>query len=79
MRSVLIAGNWKMNGNMQFVTELVEGIKAGDPGNAKLAVCPPAVYLMKVGGMLADSGIELGAQNVCDHDSGAYTGELSAA
>ncbi|MDH3388716.1 MAG: triose-phosphate isomerase [Gammaproteobacteria bacterium] len=79
MRSVLIAGNWKMNGNMQSVIELVEGIKAGDPGKAKLAVCPPAVYLMKVGGMLDDSGIALGSQNVCDHESGAYTGEISAA
>ncbi len=79
MRSSLIAGNWKMNGSLASVTELVEGIKAGDRGNAELAVCPPAVFLMKVGGMLADSGISLGAQNVCDHESGAYTGEVSAA
>ncbi len=79
MRGSLIAGNWKMNGSLASVTELVEGIKAGDRGNAELAVCPPAVFLMKVGGMLADSGISLGAQNVCDHESGAYTGEVSAA
>ena len=79
MRGSLIAGNWKMNGSLASVIELVEGIKAGDRGNAELAVCPPAVFLMKVGGMLADSGISLGAQNVCDHESGAYTGEVSAA
>jgi triosephosphate isomerase len=78
MRASLIAGNWKMNGNLQFAIDLVEGIKAGDAGQAELAVCPPAVYLMKVGGMLAQSGIALGAQNVCDHESGAYTGEVSA-
>ena len=78
MRSSLIAGNWKMNGSLQSVIDLVEGIKAGDAGNAELAVCPPAVFLMKVGGMLADSGIALGAQNVCDQETGAFTGEISA-
>ena len=78
MRTSLIAGNWKMNGNLQFAIDLVEAIKAGDAGKAELAVCPPAVYLMKVGGMLAQSDIRLGAQNVCDHDSGAFTGEIAA-
>ena len=78
MRATLIAGNWKMNGDLQFAIDLIEGIKAGDAGKAELAVCPPAVYLMKVGGMLADSGIALGAQNVCDQEKGAFTGEVSA-
>ncbi|MGD2171406.1 MAG: triose-phosphate isomerase [Gammaproteobacteria bacterium] len=79
MRAKLIAGNWKMNGSLQSVDALVEAIKAGDPGAAELAVCPPAVYLMKVGGMLAGTGIALGAQNVADRESGAFTGEVSAA
>jgi len=79
MRSSLIAGNWKMNGSLQSVIDLVESIKAGDPGKAELAVCPPAVFLMKVGGMLAETGISLGAQNVCDREAGAFTGEISAA
>ncbi len=79
MRPSLIAGNWKMNGSLQSVTELVEGIKAGDAGKAELAVCPPAVFLMKVGGMLAGTDIALGAQNVCNHEAGAFTGEVSAA
>jgi triosephosphate isomerase len=78
MRSILIAGNWKMKGRLQSFIYLDEGIKAGDAGNAELAVCPPAVFLMKVGGMLADSGIALGAQNVCDQETGAFTGEISA-
>lgn len=78
MRTTLIAGNWKMNGDLQSIISLVEGIKTGDAGNAELAVCPPAVYLMKVGGMLAQSGIALGAQNVCDREKGAFTGEISA-
>lgn len=78
MRPTLIAGNWKMNGSMESVIELVEGIKSGVPGNARLAVCPPATYLMKVGGMLDGTDIALGAQNVCDQESGAFTGEISA-
>ena len=78
MRTGLIAGNWKMNGSLQSAIDLVEGIVAGDSGKARLAVCPPAVYLMKVGGMLAQSEIALGAQNVCDRESGAFTGEIAA-
>ena len=77
MRPILIAGNWKMNGSLQRIIQLVEGIKAGDAGATQLAVCPPAVYLMKVGGMLEGSQISLGSQNVCDQASGAYTGEVS--
>lgn len=78
MRPGLIAGNWKMNGNLQSSIDLVEGIMAGDPGKAELAICPPAVYLMKLGGMLAQSKIALGAQNVCDREAGAFTGEIAA-
>ncbi len=78
MRPSLIAGNWKMNGNLQSAIDLVEGIMAGDAGKAELAICPPAVYLMKVGGMLAQSKIALGAQNVCDREAGAFTGEIAA-
>ncbi len=67
-----------MNGSLQSIIQLVEGIKAGDAGSAQLAVCPSAVYLMKVGGMLEGSNIALGSQNVCDQASGAFTGEISA-
>jgi triosephosphate isomerase len=71
-----------MNGNLVSVIELVEGIKAeqdsGQVGNAELVVCPPSIFLMKVGGMLDGSDISLGAQNVCDQAVGAFTGEVSA-
>lgn len=77
-RPCLIAGNWKMNGSLESVIDLVENIKAGNSGNAELAICPPAIYLMKVGGMLAESDIALGAQNVGNQASGAFTGEVSA-
>ncbi len=78
MRSCLIAGNWKMNGDLDSAAALIDGLLAGNAGNAQLAVCPPAVFLKTVGEMLIDSHIALGAQNVCDHASGAFTGEISA-
>ena len=43
-----------------------------------VVVCPPFVYLAQVGKYLIASDIKLGAQDVCEHDSGAYTGEVSA-
>jgi len=79
MRRTLIAGNWKMNGSLESITELMNGIKAGlnEVTNADLAVCPPAVYLMKVQGLIDGANIGLGSQNVCDQAAGAFTGELA--
>lgn len=81
MRRTLIAGNWKMNGSLESINELMKGIKAGlsEVTNADLAVCPPAVYLMRVKGLIDEDNIALGSQNVCDQESGAYTGELAPA
>ena len=80
MRQPLVAGNWKLNGNKQSITGLLEGILGGiqDVKKAEVAVCPPYVYLSQVADMLKDSPVQYGAQNVCEHDSGAYTGEVSA-
>jgi triosephosphate isomerase len=79
MRRTLIAGNWKMNGSMDSIHDLINGIKAGlgKVSNADLAVCPPAIYLMKVQGLIDGAAIALGSQNVCDQASGAYTGEIA--
>lgn len=79
MRRILIAGNWKMNGSLESITELMKGIKAGinDVSNADMAVCPPAVYLMRVSGLIDKDNIGLGSQNICDQEKGAFTGELA--
>lgn len=79
MRRTLIAGNWKMNGSLESITELMQGIKAGigEVTNADMAVCPPAVYLLRVGGLIDKDNIGLGSQNICDQAGGAYTGELA--
>ncbi len=76
----LIAGNWKMNGALAANEALVEAVLAGMPASpCAVAVCVPAPYLAQVGGLLAGKTIALGAQDVSAHESGAFTGEVSAA
>jgi len=81
MRNFLVAGNWKMHGNEAANRELVAGILAGAPAcdRVSLLVCPPYPYLASVAAQLQGSAMELGAQNVSEHESGAYTGEVSPA
>lgn len=83
MKKKLIAGNWKMNGslagNEALVTALVAGIKAAGTDSPLVAVCTPSVYLSQVKSLIKGSAIDLGAQDVSAHESGAFTGETSAA
>lgn len=76
----LIAGNWKMNGAKAANVSLVEAVLAGMPASpCAVAMCVPAPYLAQVGGLLQGKSIALGAQDVSAFESGAYTGEVSAA
>ena len=78
MRQKMVAGNWKMNGTTNSVRELVSGIKAGLNGpEAEVVVCPPFLYLPIVAAEIAGTAIKLAAQNMCDKDVGAFTGEVS--
>jgi triosephosphate isomerase len=81
MRNFLVAGNWKMHGDEASNRELVAGIIEGAPNaeNVSLLVCPPYPYLASVADQLQGSAVELGAQNVAEHESGAYTGEVAPA
>jgi triosephosphate isomerase len=81
MRQPLVAGNWKMNGSLDSIISLVEGIKAGmnSVTTAEMAVCPPYVYIPQVAALLEGSAISLGAQDVSDQEAGAYTGEVAPA
>jgi triosephosphate isomerase len=80
MRQPLVAGNWKMNGSLDSIRELVEGIKTGldTVTTAEMAICPPYVYIPQVAAMLKGTAISLGAQDVNDQESGAHTGEVAA-
>jgi triosephosphate isomerase len=81
MRDFLVAGNWKMNGSTASNQELVAGIVAGAPqsDSAKLLICPPFPYLAAVAKQISGSRVLLGAQNVSEHESGAFTGEVAPA
>ena len=76
----LIAGNWKMNGSLQANAALLQGLcdGLGQPA-CNVAVAVPAPYLAQVQALVAGSSIALAAQDVSQHESGAYTGETSAA
>ncbi|MBG7601922.1 MAG: triosephosphate isomerase, partial [Gammaproteobacteria bacterium] len=80
MRQPLIAGNWKMNGSQESVTALLNGVKAGmgDVAKAEVAVCAPAIYIPLVQDLLKDSAVTWGGEDLSVHESGAYTGEISA-
>jgi len=76
----LIAGNWKMNGNLAANDALVRAIVGGMKDAAcSVAVCVPAPYLAQLQMLRAGSQLELGAQDVSRHEQGAFTGEVSAA
>ncbi|MDD5063595.1 MAG: triose-phosphate isomerase [Phycisphaerae bacterium] len=83
MRKPFIAGNWKMNTNSSSSVELAEAIVSGTSAAAKkgvhVAVCPPFVYLPSVIGVLRQSGVAVGAQDVYYEKDGAFTGEISTA
>jgi triosephosphate isomerase (TIM) len=83
MRDCLVAGNWKMHGSGAANAALVDAILEGLPGlesagSVKLLICPPFPYLQAIADRLAGTGVALGAQNVSEHASGAWTGEVSA-
>lgn len=83
MRTKLVIGNWKLNGNFAFNEQLLRDLSAGvkststDIQARQMVVCPPAVYLQHCCGLLASAHIHLGAQDVSDEISGAFTGEIS--
>ncbi len=80
MRKTLIAGNWKMNTNRAEGTALAQAVAAGagEVGEVDLLVCPPSVYLSAIADAISGSPVALGAQNMCDCDNGAFTGEVSS-
>lgn len=81
MRTLFIAGNWKMNPTTgAAAVALAEAVKAGlgQATDVHVAVCPPSVFIDQVDSAIANSPIGLGGQNCHWKDDGAFTGELSA-
>ena len=80
MRSTIVAGNWKLNGSRDSARALLDALLAGSrPDGVKLPVFPPLAYLAELAQAYAGRGIEFGAQDVSEHERGAFTGEVSAA
>src|SRR5205085_3155132 len=79
-RKLIIAGNWKMNKTVAEALDLVSGLKL-ELANVKevdIVVCPPFTALADVSKDVLDSNLRLGAQNMSEHNFGAYTGEIAA-
>jgi triosephosphate isomerase len=82
MRAKIVAGNWKMNKSLdeaRSLTNEVMSLARDAKGNVKVVLCVPFPYLIPVTELTSGSAIQVGAQNCSDQESGAYTGEVSAA
>lgn len=79
-QTLLIMGNWKMNGTLASNAALLTALRqaSGSVQGAHLAVCVPFPYLAQVSQALSGSVVSWGAQDVSAHSKGAYTGEVSA-
>jgi triosephosphate isomerase len=84
-RLPLIAGNWKMNNNhleaIALVQKLAFALNDKDYDNAEVVVLPPFTDLRSVQTLVDGDKLRIayGAQDVSEHDKGAYTGEVSGA
>ncbi len=83
MRKPFIAGNWKMNTDIESSVALAKAIADGCPdtvrnGQVTVGICPPFVFLSAVSSALSASPVALGAQNMHFEAKGAFTGEISA-
>ncbi len=82
MRKKIVAGNWKMNKTLEeakILTAEVMGMVAAEVmENTITVLCVPFPYLIPLANQLGNSSVKIGAQNCSEHDSGAYTGEVSA-
>ena len=77
-RKQLVVGNWKMNGSLSDNEALLDGLTVADGlSELDISVCVPYPYLAQARERLAGGIISWGAQNVSEHDAGAYTGEIS--
>jgi len=77
MRTPLVAANWKMNGSREFAEQFFAAFELGDTA-CEVVICPPFPYLPLVAEK-AGKRVAVGAQNLSEASSGAYTGEVSAA
>ncbi|MGV8940175.1 MAG: triose-phosphate isomerase [Lysobacter sp.] len=79
-RRRIVAGNWKLHGDRRFSHELLDAVVAAEVASGvERIILPPLPYLGELAGSYADTSLAFGAQDVSAKQSGAYTGEVSAA
>ncbi len=80
LRQRYVIGNWKLNGSLAKNKALLDGVRpfVARVADRHCAVCVPAPYLSQVQSELRGSPISWGSQDVSEHESGAFTGEVSA-
>eukprot|EP00481_Brizalina_sp_1-RS-2013_P000642 TRINITY_DN1648_c0_g1_i1.p1 TRINITY_DN1648_c0_g1~~TRINITY_DN1648_c0_g1_i1.p1 ORF type:complete len:106 (-),score=14.21 TRINITY_DN1648_c0_g1_i1:10-327(-) len=83
-RQAIVAANWKMNGDSALVDAMVSGMADVElASNVDVVICPSFPYLsalsQKITSAKLNEAINVGSQNVNEHDSGAFTGEISTA
>ena len=81
MRGKLVVGNWKMNGSLRQNDALLADLRSGWTAmpSRRIAICVPFPYLWQAQAALSGSSLDWGAQNISEHASGAFTGEVAAA
>ena len=79
MRKKIVAGNWKMNKTYSEAIALVGDIVGSSyDESVQLIVIPPAFYVSEIAKISSSTNVGVGVQNLSEHDSGAFTGELSS-
>lgn len=82
MRKRIVAGNWKMNKVFNeaetLLFDIADLLSETRPSDVEVVVCPPALYLELASDIAQQNDFNCGAQNISQHDGGAFTGEISA-
>ena len=73
--SSFFVANWKLNGNFQFIDEFINNLSLPKDNSKCVVICPTAIHLDYIS--KNKNGFYVGAQNVSEHEEGAYTGEIS--
>ena len=78
--SLRLIANWKLNGSIEFnhqwAEDFFKNFISSDPKS--IGIAPASIYIDHFRKVIGDCGIEIGVQNICDEESGARTGEISA-
>lgn len=79
MRKKIVAGNWKMNKTLAEAIALVDELINGDfDSSVQMIIIPPSLYAAELVNITDGTNLEVGLQNSSEHESGAFTGEVSA-